>query len=91
MLKALIASAGLLAALTACSTPAPTRALAEHAALGTSPATACLAETGSRLEPKAGGCAASGRSYTQGDIERTGAIDTAHAMQFDPAVTIVYH
>ncbi|MGH8061646.1 MAG: hypothetical protein ACREO7_06490 [Pseudoxanthomonas sp.] len=52
----------------------------------------CLKETGSRLAPRPDGkgrkCVnASGRSYTKGDLDSTGAIDLSDALRrLDPAV-----
>jgi hypothetical protein len=48
----------------------------------------CLTDTGPRLPLRPGQCAAYGRSYSREDIERTGRIDAADALQaLDPAIT----
>jgi hypothetical protein len=88
--KTLVSAACLVLLLAACATQDPTHALAGHA-LAPPARSACLADIGSRLAPNPEDCAF-GRTYTVGDIERTGGRDAAHILQqLDPAVTIIYH
>lgn len=50
----------------------------------------CLQHTGSLIKPKPGKCIpAAGNSYSAEDIQRTGAMDTAGALQMlDPSIRI---
>ena len=53
----------------------------------------CLRSTGSLIPPKPGQCLpVAGRSYSQQDLRRTGALNTADALgQLDPAITVHGH
>jgi hypothetical protein len=53
----------------------------------------CLRSTGSLIPPKPGECLpVAGRSYSQEDIRRTGAVNTADALRMlDPSVTVRGH
>ena len=91
MLHRLLPAACLLGSLAACTVQDPTHAVASRA-LAPPPAQGCVAEVATRIAVRPTECAALGRTYTQENILRTGAPDTAHALQqLDPAVTIVYH
>ncbi len=51
----------------------------------------CLQSTGSLIPPRKGEClpAVAGRSYSGRELRRTGAIDTAHALQMlDPSISL---
>ena len=50
----------------------------------------CLQSTGSLIPPRKGECLpVAGRSYSERELRRTGAIDTAHALQMlDPSVSL---
>ncbi len=81
MLKPLLTGACLMAVLAGCATTPPNRT-AE-----TGPKAGCVA-TGSRVPLDKNECAAFGRSYSGEDLQRTGHIDTARALQsLDPAIT----
>jgi len=53
----------------------------------------CIRETGSRIPPPKGQCLpVAGNSYTQKDIQRTGATNVGQALQMlDPSVTVHGH
>lgn len=53
----------------------------------------CIRDTGSRIPPPKGQCLpVAGRSYSQQDIQRTGALTTGQALQMlDPSVTVHGH
>ena len=53
----------------------------------------CIRDTGSHIPPKKGQCLpVAGRSYSQEDIQRTGAMNVGRALQMlDPSVTINGH
>lgn len=50
----------------------------------------CLQSTGSLIPPRKGECLpVAGRSYSEQELRRTGAIDTAHALQMlDPSISL---
>ena len=50
----------------------------------------CLQSTGSLIPPRKGECLpVAGRSYSGRELRRTGAIDTAHALQMlDPSISL---
>jgi hypothetical protein len=49
----------------------------------------CLKDTGSRIPADASACSATGRSYSNEDISRTGSTTAAGALQLlDPSVTV---
>ncbi|MGH8145307.1 MAG: hypothetical protein ACREPY_03155 [Rhodanobacteraceae bacterium] len=54
---------------------------------------ACIRDTGSHIPAKKGQCLpVAGRSYTQQDIQRTGATNVGQALQMlDPSVTVHGH
>jgi len=84
MLNKLLAVGCLALALAACA-GAPLRHTTQAAAV-TAPA-GCVADTGSRIPQDA--CAGIGRSYTQEEIQRTGAVDTGQALRLlDPALSV---
>jgi len=88
MLKALLLgtlTAGFLAACAA-TPPAPDTVVGRTAA--TAPHFNCLT-TGTRIALKDGECAnVAGRSFSQEDLQRTGAIDAAQALRMlDPSFT----
>ncbi len=53
----------------------------------------CIRDTGSHIPPPKGQCLpVAGRSYSQQDIQRTGATDVGRALQMlDPSVTVRGH
>jgi hypothetical protein len=52
----------------------------------------CLTSTGSRIPVTGTDCSATGRSYSNLDLQRTGATSVAGALPLmDPALTIVQH
>jgi hypothetical protein len=90
MLKALLLGTCTAGLLAACAT-APTTAIADRTAAtapGFTPGVDCLT-TGTRIRLKEGECAnVAGRSFTQDEIQRTGAIDTVQALRMlDPSFT----
>jgi hypothetical protein len=92
MLKPLLTGATLLLTLAACTTVSPTGEVARTASLAPAPARACVSATGTRLPVKPEECAGPGQTYTWEDIQRTGAYDTAGALQLlDPALRVHGH
>jgi hypothetical protein len=92
MLKPLLTIASLLLALAACATVSPTGEVARTASLAAVPDRGCLTATATRLPLKPDDCAALGQTYTQEDILRTGAHDTAEALRLlDPALRVYGH
>ena len=80
-----VASALVLAACVT-NTPGTKPILTESAADAHDPT--CLTQTGSRID-KGTMCAGHGRSYSNDDIDRTGAITAARALRLlDPSITI---
>jgi hypothetical protein len=52
----------------------------------------CLTSTGSRIPVTGTDCAATGRVYSNQDLQRTGATSVAGALPLlDPALTVVQH
>jgi len=50
---------------------------------------ACLSQTGSRIAPTGANCSAFGHSYSNDDIDRTGATTAGEALRLlDPSVTV---
>ena len=89
MVKKLLSAVCLVLALTACASAPPAKAPAVAAAK-TPPG--CVPETASRIPASPGACAGFGRTWTQDDIQRTGAADTAQALRLlDPSVTVSGH
>jgi hypothetical protein len=89
MLKALVLgtlTAGLLAACAA-TPPAPDTVVADRTA-ATAPRVNCLT-TGTRIALKDGECAnVAGRVFSQDELQRTGAINTAQALRMlDPSLS----
>ena len=84
--------ATLCAAMAAgCATNSTPEADAARLASGTagkdSSQEFCVRETGSRIKMQEGKCIGPGRTYTREELERTGAIDTAEALQrLDPRI-----
>ena len=92
MLKPLLTGATVLLTLAACTTVSPPGEVARTAALAPAAARGCVAVTATRLPVKPEDCAGSGQTYTREDILRTGAHDTAGALQLlDPALRIYGH
>jgi len=60
-----------------------------NAATAAAPNPACLSETGSRIAGTGAHCSAFGRSYSNQDIQRTGATTADAALRLmDPSVTV---
>jgi hypothetical protein len=78
---------GAQATTTASSTSQPRPATQTASAVTGQP---CGLQTGSRITPRPGECSISpGRSYSQTDIDRTGKVDVADALQLlDPSITV---
>jgi hypothetical protein len=92
MLKPLLPIASLLLTLAACATVSPTGEVARTASLAAAPDRGCASATATRLPVKPDDCAGRGQTYTQEDILRTGAHDTAEALQLlDPALRVYGH
>ncbi len=90
MLKPLLTGATLLLTLAACATVSPTDDVVRTAAFA--PARVCVSGTATRLPVKPEDCAGLGQTYTGEDILRTGAHDTAGALQLlDPALRVYGH
>ena len=89
MLNNLLSATCLALALAACASTPPAKAPAVAAA--TAP-TGCVPQTASRIPVSSSECAGFGRTYTQDDIQRTGAVDPGQALRLlDPALTIHGH
>lgn len=90
MLNRLLIGASLALCLAACASTAPgPGAATPKAATADAPPAGCVADTATRILPSKPDCAASGRSYTQEDLQRTGSADTAQALRLiDPTVTV---
>lgn len=84
MLKPLLIATVAAGLLAACATPQSRPDLASRTA---GPRQNCLT-TGTRIALKEGQCvSAAGRVYTKDDLDQTGAITTAEALQrLDPAL-----
>jgi hypothetical protein len=79
--------AAALALAAGCATTPP--AERQVAASATKPASTalCVQETGSRIKQKPGECIGAGRTYSQEDLERTGAFTSAEALEkLDPGL-----
>jgi hypothetical protein len=89
MLRSLLIGVCLAASLAACTSAPTTRADAKDAArVAETQRTSCLKETGTRLPPPPGQCAAFGRSYSSEEMDRTGRTDAGAALQMlDPSIT----
>jgi hypothetical protein len=71
--------------LAACATPAPT--VKPTTAAQTDPT--CLTSTGTRIPVTGTDCSAIGRSYSNDDLDRTGATTVGGGLRLlDPALTI---
>jgi hypothetical protein len=89
MLKRLVIGACLVLPLAACTTPSPTGELTKIPAFALRPAVGCVTDTGTRIPVNEHECAGFGRTYSGEEIQRTGAADTAEALQLlDPMLTI---
>ena len=87
MLNKLVIGASLALALAACTSSSPTREVKPLGFTPTSPAVGCVADTATRIPVRPGECAGTGRTYTQSDINRTGARTTTEALQLlDPSL-----
>ncbi len=85
MVKKLLPGVCLVLALTACATTPPAKAPAVATA---TPPTGCVSQTASRIPRSPTECAGFGRTYTQEEIQHTGATDPARALRLlDPAIT----
>jgi hypothetical protein len=83
-LKLLLSTGSLLIALAGCASTVPRPA--PSAAVQNPPC-----PVASRLPPGSAPCAV-GRTYSSTDLERTGDIDTADALQrLDPSITVQHH
>jgi hypothetical protein len=92
MLKKLLLGACLVLPLAACTTPSATREPTKSASLAPAPTPGCVPDTATRIPVKEGDCAGFGRTYTQQDIQRTGATDAAQALRLlDPSLTVHGH
>ena len=88
MYRTLLICAVISASILGCTSTQPRPDTQQTALAATTQP--CVLETGSRIAPKPGECSASpGRSYSQTDIERTGKVDVADALQLlDPSITV---
>lgn len=85
MFKSLLTGACLVAVLAGCATAPQNPAAAKATNAG--PDSGCVT-TGSRVPLDQNQCAAFGRSYSGQQLQQTGHIDTARALQtLDPAIT----
>ena len=92
MLKKLLIGACLVLPLAACTTPSATREPRTSAFLAPARTPGCVPDTATRIPMTQGDCAGFGRIYTQEDLLRTGAADTAQALRLlDPALTVHGH
>jgi hypothetical protein len=90
MLKSLFTGAFLAAVIAGCASMPPNPG-SSSAAADAGSKSGCVA-TGSRVPLDKNECAAFGRSYSGEDLQRTGHIDTARALQsLDPAITSTGH
>ena len=90
MLNKLLAAGWLALALAACAGAPPRDTTKSAAAAAATVPAGCVGETGSRIPQDA--CAGIGRSYTQEEIQRTGAVDTGQALRLlDPALSVHGH
>jgi hypothetical protein len=83
--------AALLAALSICGCATPNSPPPKTAGGPFDPST-CLTSTGSNIPPAPGSnCVATGRSYSQTDIDQTGKSTVAGALRnLDPSLTITH-
>jgi hypothetical protein len=89
MLKTLAIGA-CLASLAACASAPTTPDKAQAAAA--KPASACVAQTATRIPVKDDECAGFGNTYTQRDIQNTGQTTLGPALQMlDPSVRTTGH
>jgi hypothetical protein len=80
--------AALLAALSICG--CATTNTPNTAGVPARPST-CLTSTGSRIPAGPDACTATGRSYSQTDLDRTGKTTVAGALaNLDPSITITH-
>lgn len=89
-LPRLIALIAVIVGLACCATTPPTSGQASRSARAAPvQSRTCLTSTGSRIPPSSGDClGVPGRSYTQQDIENTGATSPAEALSLlDPSIT----
>jgi hypothetical protein len=86
MFKSLLTGACLLALFAGCAS-APQNQAPTAKAANAGPTTGCVT-TGSRVPLDQNQCASFGRSYSGEELQQTGHIDTARALQtLDPAIT----
>ncbi len=91
MLRTVVICAGLAIGLTACATQTAPRSMADSVTRTQRPP-GCVANTATRLPVKEDDCSGFGHSYTQGELQRTGAATTGEALRLlDPALTIRGH
>ena len=89
MLKTLLTGSGLTLMLAACATAPPELATKLAARATAPPAAGCVPDTATRIPVKADECAGFGPSFSQAELLRTGARDTAGALRvLDPALSI---
>ena len=87
MLKSLFLSAAVALSLAACAS-APVSP--EKTAADAKPPAGCVGQTATRIPVKDGStaCAGFGNTYTKQDIDKTGQVDLAKALQMlDPSIT----
>jgi hypothetical protein len=86
----LVGLTAAVAGLACCATTPPASSHASRTARAAPvQSRTCLTSTGSRIPPSAGDClGVPGRSYSQRDIESTGATSAAEALSLlDPSIT----
>ena len=80
--------AGILILAACAARTAGVKPSAERSA-SVAPHPACLSQTGSRIAGNDAHCSAFGRSYSNEDIDRTGATTAGEALRLlDPALTV---
>lgn len=91
MFKKLLSAGCLVLALAGCASAPRAPDAAKSVAAAKAPP-GCVPETATRIPVSPSGCAGFGRTYTQEDIQRTGAGDTAQALRLlDPSLTVHGH
>ena len=90
MLKSTLLSVACTVVLAACATSGPIQSPSKVALAREAPP--CLQQTGTRLPVKPQDCAAFGQTFTNRDLQGTGAVDTAGALQLlSPSLVIRGH
>jgi len=75
--------------MVACAASPPTSGLGPKRAANAPPPAGCVADTATRIPVSPHDCAGPGKEWTGQDIKRTGATDSAQALQqLDPRVTV---